>query len=94
MTREQFAESIHWPKIILLVGFLNPLFMVPQLTRIWEFGSVEGVSILTLVILLFIQVGFASHGFFLRDRPLMHSNFAAATVTLATAASTIYFRLL
>ena len=92
MNRDEVSKKIRWPAIIWLVGIVNPFFMIPQLWTIWNSGHTEGISIITLLILVAIQSGFALHGFFLRDRPLMISNGAAAIVTTLTAISTIYFR--
>lgn len=93
MPREDFAKRIHWKFIIWLLGITNPFVMVPQLSVLLTSGRTEGVSILTLVILMCLQAGFSAHGFFLRDRPLMFSNGSAALVTLLTAMVTIYFRM-
>ena len=92
MTREQFAEKIRWPILIWLIGIANPFFMFPQLIGIWTTGRVEGISLLTLCILVILQWGFSLHGFFLRDRPLMVSNAAAGFVTLVTTLSVVYFQ--
>jgi len=92
MTREEFAELIHWPKIIWLIGIANPFFMFPQLLTILTSGLTEEISVTTLVVLIGIQAGFAIHGFFLRNNLLMLSNSAAATVTLITVISVLYFR--
>ncbi|MFZ2555382.1 MAG: hypothetical protein WAZ27_02735 [Minisyncoccia bacterium] len=92
MTREQLAERIGWSKIIWLVGIANPFFMFPQLVGIWTTGATEGISIITLVMLVILQCGFALHGFFLRDKPLMVSNGAAGLVSLITTLSVLYFR--
>ncbi|OGF51784.1 hypothetical protein A3I27_04385 [Candidatus Giovannonibacteria bacterium RIFCSPLOWO2_02_FULL_43_11b] len=92
MAREKLAEIIRWPRIIWLVGIVNPCFMLPQLTSVWTSGLTEGISVLTLSLLTAIQTGFALHGFFLRDCPLLWSNGAAAMVTLITMLSVLYFR--
>lgn len=91
MTREQVAKMIHWPKIIWLVGIVNPMFMLPQLYKIWVVESALSISLLTMTVLFCIQSGFATHGFFLRDRPLCVSNVMAATVTMVTGVSALYF---
>ena len=92
MTREEIAKRIRWPFIIWAIGIINPFFMVPQLCLIWRSGHTEGVSILSLAIILVIQTGFALHGFFMRDKPLMLSNAAAAVVSLATTISVLVLR--
>ena len=91
MTREQVAEKIRWSTIIWVVGMVNPLFMVPQLYKIWETGTATGVSLITMIILFFLQTGFGLHGFFRRDSMLMVSNALACTVTFSTTTSAVYF---
>jgi uncharacterized protein with PQ loop repeat len=93
MTREEVAEKIRWKKIIWFVGVLNPFFMAPQLRDIWATGVTDGISILTLIILFSLQVGFSIHGFFIRDGTIMKSGIASSTVTLITIMSVLYFRL-
>jgi uncharacterized protein with PQ loop repeat len=92
MKREEVAQAIQWPTIIWCIGILNPLFLLPQLWTVWASESTEGISLVSFVIMFAIQTGFSSHGFFMRDRPLMLSNGGAAFVTFVTVASVLYFR--
>ena len=92
MTREEFATRIRWSLITSVIGAVNPFFMIPQLMGIWTTGRTEGISLITLVILVVLQWGFSLHGFFLRDKPLMFSNGAAGLVTVVTTFSVLYFR--
>lgn len=92
MKREQFAKKIYWSKIIWAVSIINPLMILPQLLQIWQTHQTAGLSVGFLVILVFIQYGFALHGFFTRDRFIMGSNGLAATMSLLTLLSTLYFR--
>ena len=92
MKREEFAKKIRWPAVISVVGIANPCFMIPQLVVILLSGQTEGLSLLTLIILFLVQMGFAAHGFFLRDPTLMLSNSAASLVTLSTTVSTVIYR--
>ncbi|OGL29437.1 hypothetical protein A3D14_01610 [Candidatus Saccharibacteria bacterium RIFCSPHIGHO2_02_FULL_47_12] len=92
MDREKVASKIHWKKIIWLVSIINPLMTLPQLIQIWQTQQTAGLSLIFLSILLFVQAGFSLHGFFTRDRFIMFSNGLAATMTLITMSSAIYFR--
>ena len=92
MKREQFAKKIYWSKVIWAVSIINPLMILPQLLQIWQTQQTAGLSVGFLVILVFIQYGFALHGFFTRDRFIMGSNGLAATMSLLTLLSTLYFR--
>lgn len=92
MTREQIARKIHWTKIIWAVSIVNPLMILPQLLQIWQTHQTAGLSIGFLVILVIIQGGFATHGFFTRDRFIMGSNGLAASMSFLTLLSTLYFR--
>lgn len=64
----------------------------PQLWQLWKTGETAGLSFGFLGILIFVQAGFALHGFFIRDRFIMGSNGLAATMTLLTILSAVYFR--
>ena len=92
MTREQVAKKIYWTKIIWTVSIVNPLMTLPQLLQIWQTHQTAGLSLVFLLILFFVQAGFSSHGFFTKDRFIMGSNGIAATMTLLTLLSTLYFR--
>jgi len=90
MNREDIAKRIHWQKIIWLVSIVNPLMTLPQLIQLWATRETAGLSFGFLFILLFVQGGFSSHGFFTRDRFIMTSNGIAAVMTLLTIVSAFY----
>lgn len=92
MDREAFAVLVHWPWIMVVVGVINPCFMVPQLIKIWKTSETKGISMITLILLVLLQAAFSIHGFFIRDAVVMWSNGAAACVSLAVVLSTVYFR--
>ena len=92
MTREEFARRIRWAWIAWLIGVINPTFMMPQLIQIWLTREVAALSLTTLAILIFIQGGFALHGYLTRDSLIFVSNILAITVTILTVLSTMYFR--
>lgn len=92
MTREQIAKKIHWSKIIWAVSIVNPMMILPQLLQIWQTHQTAGISLGFLEILVVIQYGFSLHGFFTRDRFIMISNGVAASMSLLTLLSTLYFR--
>ena len=92
MTREEVAMKIRWSMIIWTISIVNPLMTVPQLLAVWTTRETAGISIGFLTILLLVQSGFSSHGFFTRDRFVMASNGVAAMMTLATMLSVLYFR--
>ncbi len=86
------VQKIGWTRIIWLISIVNPLMIVPQLLQIWQTGQTAGLSLVFFSIMFFVQGGFSLHGFFTRDRFIMGSNGLAATMTLLTILSTIYFR--
>ncbi len=92
MEREAVAVAIHWTWIMFVVGIINPCFMVPQLVKIWKTTETEGISMITLVLLVLLQAAFSIHGFFIRDTTVMWSSGAAACVSLMVIFSTAYFR--
>ena len=92
MTRETVAELINWRKFIWLVGIVNPCFMLPQLYLLWVTRVSEGLSFITLGLLVFVQGSFSVHGFFLRDKPLLWGNGMACFVSILTLLSALYLR--
>jgi len=71
MTREQFAKKIRWPFIIWIFGFINVGAMIPQLYKIINTKSVEGLSIEMFIVYSLVQIAFSLNGYFTRDRVLM-----------------------
>jgi len=92
MTREEFAERIHWPQIIWVVIIANPLMIVPQWWEIISTGRAQNVSLLFLMVLLGLQWAWSVHGFFIRDNSVFVSNGLAGLSTLVTALTALYFR--
>ena len=92
MTREEIAQKVRWTWVVWLVSIINPLMIAPQIWQIWQTGQTAGLSLIFFAILFFVQGGFSLHGFFTRDRFIMGSNGLAATMTLLTILSTLYFR--
>ncbi len=91
MTREEVASKIYWARIIWLVSIINPLMTLPQIIQLWSTREAAGLSFGFLAILFLVQGGFSLHGFFIRDRFIMWSNGLAATMTVVTIASALYF---
>ncbi len=92
MTRGEFAKKVCWAKIIWVVSIVNPIMTLPQFFQIWQTHQTAGLSLLFLAILLFVQLGFSTHGFFTKDRFIMISNGLAGALTFLTILSTLYFR--
>lgn len=70
MTRDEFAEKIHWSVIIWVIGFINVTAMLPQLYQIIKTHNVQGLSISMFTIYLVVQVCMALEGYFKRIRML------------------------
>ena len=92
MSRDDVAKRIHWNKIIWFVGLLSPTFMLPQAYKIWDTKNVSGISLNSLWLLLFIQIGFTLHGYFQRDRLLQVSSSLGAMVNIFVIVSVSYLR--
>lgn len=65
---------------------------LPQLIQLWITRKTAGLSLIFLFILLLVQAGFSTHGFFTRDRFIMLSNGIAATMTVLTILSALYLQ--
>lgn len=71
MTRDELARRIRWPRIIWAAGIVNVTAMLPQLVKIVETRDVHNLSVSMFGLYFGVQVAFALHGFFNRDRMLM-----------------------
>lgn len=87
MTREEVAERINWDFLISIVGVVNPFIMAPQLHKMWTIMDTTALSAGMLGIILFVQTGFAVHGYFIRDKFFLLSNIAAALMSATTLIS-------
>lgn len=92
MTRERFAELIHWPKIFWLVGIVNIGAMLPQLYQIIVTRNVEALSLGMFAIYFVVQIGFGLQGYFRRDRTLLICMALSALVSAAIIVLTLMFR--
>ncbi len=92
MTREEFAHTIRWPSIFKVVGVVNPLLMIPQIIVLLQTQKTDGISLETYSIIIFLQFGFALHGFFHRDKILMWSNVFAGSMTVFATILVLVFR--
>ena len=92
MTREQFAEFIHWSTIIWVMGIVNMFSFLPQIVKVWKEHDAQGISVLSLVIIFCIQSAFSAHGFFCYNTVLLVSNGVAACTNLTLISLVLYHR--
>lgn len=71
MTREQFAQLIHWSWIIWAFGIVNVWAMVPQLRRLLRTHETKGLEPKMFWIYFSVQVALSLEGFFRRNTMLM-----------------------
>jgi|SRR3989344_5431157 len=83
MTREQFAELIHWTTIIWFIGFVNVVAMLPQLVDIVRTRETRGLSLKMISTYAVIQIAFSIQGYFRRDTMLMVCLGLSALVSLS-----------
>lgn len=92
MSLAEYFTLLHWDLFIWIPTFVNPLFMVPQLRKLWRDRDTGAISLPTLWLLIFIQVSFSFHGLYLSDAVLITTNGLASITTLSVIASVIYLR--
>jgi uncharacterized protein with PQ loop repeat len=92
ITREEFAQKIHWSFIIWLVGMVNAVAMIPQLLQIWSTKSTAGLALEMFITYCTIQIALTLEGFFNRNRMLMVCFGLSAIVSMVIIASVLYLR--
>lgn len=92
MSRAEVFALLHWDIFIWVPTFVNPLFMVPQLIRVWKERDTRAISVPSLCLLIFIQISFALHGYKLADSVLVWTNGLAIITTLSVLFSVLYLR--
>lgn len=92
MTREQFAEMIHWSWIIWTFGLINVGAMLPQLVKIARTKRVEGLSLSMFTIYFLIQVAFTLEGFFQRNTMFLVCMGLSATVSASIIGLVMFIR--
>ena len=90
MKREEVARKIGWSWIIWFVGLVNVVAMLPQLYTILKTQNVEGLAVGMFWTYCGLQMAFALHGYFNRDRMLMVCLGLSAVVS-ATIIALIYW---
>lgn len=92
MTREDVAKKIRWPFIIWLAGLVNVGAMLPQLAKIIQTKSTEGLALEMFVIYFLIQVAFSLEGYFTRNKMLMVCLGLSALVSATIISLVFYLR--
>lgn len=91
MTREQFAQAIHWSAIIWTMGLLNVGAMVPQLIRLLWRRKTDGLAIEMFVIYAAVQAAFAVEGYFKRSTVLLVCMTVSAVISIAVITLIVAF---
>lgn len=92
MTREEFAEKIHWPVFMWFVSIVNMTSMCPQLWQIITTRKTDGLSLSMFFIVLFIQVSFGFEFYFARKKIMTLLMIGAALVSFSIISAIIYLR--
>ncbi|MCY4360611.1 MAG: hypothetical protein OXE42_00290 [Gammaproteobacteria bacterium] len=91
MTRDEFAEQIHWPFIIWTMGIINVGAMLPQLVRLIQTQVTEGLAIQMFIIYAAVQAAFAVEGYFKRSTVLMICMTLSAIISVTVIALIIAY---
>ena len=75
-------SSIYIEAIGLLAGFLTMIGFIPQLIKIWIFGSTEGVSLGMYFVLLSGVTLWLIYGFFINSLSIIISNSIAGIIQI------------
>ena len=75
-------SSIYIEVIGLLAGFLTMIGFVPQLIKIWRYGSTEGVSLGMYFVLLSGVSLWLIYGFFINSLSIIISNSIAGIIQI------------
>lgn len=59
--------------VAILAPVMNSVQLIPQLNKTWRRKSVRDISIYSLVLLLFVDILWLLHGWFIMDMPLIVS---------------------
>lgn len=75
-------SSIYIEAIGLSAGFLTMIGFVPQLIKIWRYGSTEGVSLVMYFVLLSGVTLWLIYGFFINSLSIIISNSIAGIIQI------------
>ncbi len=53
------------------IGLIASFSSLPQIIKISQTGSVEGISLLTYIVALFTVIAWFSYGIYIKNKPLM-----------------------
>lgn len=92
MTREEFAQLVHWGTVMWVMGFVNVVAMTPQPLKILKTKNAKSVSIAMFALFFFVQVSVALDAFIHRSGGLMWSMIVSAVLSLTTIALALRYR--
>lgn len=92
MTREELARRIGWPTWMWVSGAVNVAAMIPQIVKMLQTKSSEGVSEYMIGGILFVQATLSLDGFFRKDKKLMIPLGLCALVSVVTLVLIHHYR--
>ncbi|HEY9586164.1 MAG TPA: PQ-loop domain-containing transporter [Candidatus Paceibacterota bacterium] len=92
MTREQFARTFRWDKIMWVMGFVNVVALLPQPVAIVRTHNVSGISVGMFVLFILVQASVATESFIKRSYGLMCSMIVSVLLSMTTIGLVLYYR--
>jgi MtN3 and saliva related transmembrane protein len=78
--------------IMTIIGVIASLSSIPQVYKIWQTGSVEGISLLTQLLALGAVIAWCAYSMYLKNRPLFITSFLSIIILGTVAVQIIVLR--
>jgi uncharacterized protein with PQ loop repeat len=77
---------------MMVVGFLSPLALLPQVLNIWSTQSVDGFALLTWIMLAVFNALWALYGYVHKVYPVMFSSAVFSCLQISIVVAILLFR--
>lgn len=78
--------------LMIVIGIIASLSSIPQVLKIFQTGTVAGISMTTQLLALFTVIAWFIYGLYIKNKPLVITTFITTFVLLTVVVQIIIYR--
>ena len=86
-TRRRVAD-----RVMIAIGLIASISSIPQVLKIFQTGTVAGISMTTQLLALFTVIAWFIYGLYIKNKPLIVTTFITTFVLLTVVVQIIIYR--
>lgn len=90
--REKEGTANFFDRLMIVVGLIGPLSLIPQILEIWNSKNIDGISLLSWVLLTLVSFMWMIYGIFHRSKALIVSNLLLIIMNLLIVVGVLMVR--